>query len=159
MQKSEKTLIQSQGFELIRRLELHVNSLSEAHIQDKKKHFQKLERELKKPLSRNRLLAGSTKCKEWRDQLPNWPCVQPWDQISRHGKFTEEGGLLDRRVEQVQLWALISNAGNREQRRRAATVSFLHWEIGGVSFIYGIGVRVWNREHEAWYDSLGEDMP
>ncbi|XVF08980.1 hypothetical protein REPUB_Repub07fG0050900 [Reevesia pubescens] len=37
---------QSQSFELIRRLELHVKSLLEARVQDKK-HIQKLERELK----------------------------------------------------------------------------------------------------------------
>ncbi|KAE8124409.1 hypothetical protein FH972_019299 [Carpinus fangiana] len=36
---------QSQSFELIRRLELHVNSLSKAHTEDKK-HIQKLEKEL-----------------------------------------------------------------------------------------------------------------
>lgn len=47
--RKEKEMLkesQSQGFELIRRLELHVKSLSEAHVQDKK-HIQKLERELK----------------------------------------------------------------------------------------------------------------
>ncbi|XP_022768941.1 girdin-like [Durio zibethinus] len=47
--RKEKEMLkesQTQGFELIRRLELHVKSLSEARIQDKK-HIQKLERELK----------------------------------------------------------------------------------------------------------------
>ncbi|XWS47958.1 hypothetical protein CRYUN_Cryun13aG0030500 [Craigia yunnanensis] len=47
--RKEKEMLkesQSQGFELIRRLELHVKSLSEARVQDKK-HIQKLERELK----------------------------------------------------------------------------------------------------------------
>ncbi|XWS60476.1 hypothetical protein CRYUN_Cryun07bG0039500 [Craigia yunnanensis] len=47
--RKEKEMLkesQSEGFELIRRLELHVKSLSEARVQDKK-HIQKLERELK----------------------------------------------------------------------------------------------------------------
>ncbi|XVF11840.1 hypothetical protein REPUB_Repub08aG0061900 [Reevesia pubescens] len=47
--RKEKEMLkesQPQGFELIRRLEQHVKSLSEAHVQDKK-HIQKLERELK----------------------------------------------------------------------------------------------------------------
>ncbi|XP_015572063.1 puff II/9-2 protein isoform X2 [Ricinus communis] len=46
--RKEKDMLresQSQSFELIRRLELHVKSLSEAHSEDRK-HIQKLEREL-----------------------------------------------------------------------------------------------------------------
>ncbi|KAJ8752745.1 hypothetical protein K2173_007055 [Erythroxylum novogranatense] len=44
-EKDELRDSQSQSFELIKRLEQHVNSLSEAHIHDRK-HIQQLEREL-----------------------------------------------------------------------------------------------------------------